>query len=168
MMDFVSIPESRMNILRKNKKFLKKLEELVNVKIKLAEEVEIESDDPLLVICSKQVIKGFGRGFDFDDALLLLDEEYLLDVIDIKEFSGKSQKRLVEMRGRIIGTKGKTKDIMEKLTETKISVYGKTVGIIGKWDSVQNARYAIELLLQGRKHGSIYRFLEEKAKSSLK
>jgi len=166
MMDFVSIPEKRMKILKSNKRIIEKLQNLVDVKIRIGEEVEIESDDPLLVMRVKQVVKAFGRGFDFDDALFLLDDEYLLDVVDIKEFSGKSQDRLVEMRGRIIGTKGKTKNIIEKLTETKIVVYGKTVSIIGRYDVVQDAREAIEMILQGRKHGTIYRFLEQKRKQT--
>lgn len=167
MMDFLAIPESRMKILRKDERLLKKLEDLVDVKINLTEEVEIESEDPLIVMRVKQVIKAFGRGFDFDDALLLLDEEYLLDIVDIKEFSGKSQNRMIELRGRVIGTKGRTKDIIEKLTDVKISVYGKTVSILGKWDSIQDVRHAIEMLLQGRKHGSIYRYLEQKAETRL-
>ena len=163
MMDFVSIPESRIRILKKNKKMLKKLENLVDVEIKLNDEVEMEGNDPLVIMRVKQVIKAFGRGFDFEDALLLLDEEYMLEVVDIKEFSGKSRNRMIELRGRIIGTKGKTKDLIEKLADVKVCVYGKTVSIIGKWDAVQDAKKAIELLLEGRKHGSVYRFLEQRA-----
>lgn len=164
MIDFVAIPEQRMKILRTNKKLVQKLESLVDVKIKLTENVEIESDDPLLVMRIKSVIKAFGRGLDFEDALNLLDEEFELRIIDIKGFSGKSSSRLNELRGRIIGRKGKTKAIIEKLADVKISIYGKTISIIGKWDSVQCANQAICMLLEGRRHGSVYKFLEENIK----
>ena len=167
MMDFVSIPEERMKILRANKKLIDRLESLVDVKIRLGEDVEIDSDDSLLVMCVKRVIKAFGRGFNFEDALLLLDDEYLLEIVDIKQFVGKSRSRMAELRGRVIGANGKTKNIIERLTDVKISVYGKTVGIIGRWASVQNAREAIEMILQGRKHGSVYRFLEQKTAASV-
>lgn len=165
MKDFVAIPENRMKILRTNKKLIGKLEELVDVKVSIGEDLEIDSDDPLLLMCVKNVIKAFGRGFDFDDALLLLDEQYLLEIIDIREFAGKSRNRLIQLRGRVIGTKGKTKDIIEKLADVKIAVHGKTVGIIGRHEEVHRARQAIEMLLHGRKHGSIYRFLEQKVET---
>lgn len=165
MFDFVSIPEKRMKILRRNKKLIGKLKDLVDVEITINDEIKIEAEDSLLVMCVKRVIKAFGRGFDFEDALLLLDDKYLLDIVDIKQFSGKSSSRLVELRGRVIGTNGKTKNTIEKLTDAKISVYGKTICIIGRWDSVQCAREAIEMLLQGRKHGSVYRFLEQRAET---
>lgn len=168
MKDFVSIPEKRMKILRTDKKLLKKLEELVDVEIALADEVEIDGEDSLVVMCVKNVIKAFGRGFDFEDALLLLDDGYLLDIVDITQYSGKSRKRLTELRGRVIGTKGKTKDIIEKLKEVKISVQGKTVCIIGRLEAVQEVREAVEMLLQGRKHGSVYRYLEQRAETGLK
>ena len=167
-MDYVAIPEKRIKILRTNKKLLEKLEKLVDVKVRVGEEVEIESEESLVLMCAKNVIKAFGRGFDFDDALLLLDENYLLDIIEIGEFAGKSRNRAHELRGRVIGTKGRTKDIIEKLADVKITVQGKTVCIIGRLDNVQDVRQAIEMLLQGRKHGSVYRFLEQKAEKGLR
>ena len=96
--------------------------------------------------------------------MLLCDENYELAIVDISEYA-KSRDRIIELRGRVIGRKGKTKDIMEKLTETRIAVYGKTVSIIGKWDIIQDVSEAVCMLLQGRKHGGVYRFLEEKMKS---
>jgi ribosomal RNA assembly protein len=168
MIDFVAIPEKRMKILKKDEKLLKRLEEFVDVKVRLGEEVEIEGDDSLVVMCVKNVIKAFSRGFDFDDALLLLDENYLLDIVDVREYAGKSRNRMQELRGRVIGTKGRTKDIIQKLADVKIAVQGKTVCIIGRLDNVQDVRQAIEMLLQGRKQGSVYRFLEQKAETKLR
>ena len=50
------------------------------------------------------------------------------------------------------------------MTLTHISVYGKTIGIIGQLEHIPNARKAIEALLAGRKHGTVYKFLERKRK----
>lgn len=167
-MDYVAIPEKRIKILRTNKKLLEKLKKLIDVKVRTGEEVEIEGEDSLVVMCVKNVIRAFGRGFDFDDALLLLDENYLLDIVNINEYAGKSRNRMQELRGRVIGTKGKTKDIIEKLADVKIAVQGKTVCIIGRLDNIQDVRQAIEMLLEGRKHGSVYRFLEQRAETRLR
>lgn len=166
MIDFVAIPEERIKILRSEKKLVKKLEELAGVKIKLAENVEIECEDSIKLMQVKSVIKAFGRGFDFEDALYLLDDKYELCIIDAKDFAGKSSKRLEELRGRVIGTKGKSKAIIEKLADVKLSIYGKTISIIGKWDGVQCARQAVCMLLEGRKHGSVYKFLGENIKKT--
>lgn len=166
MIDFISIPEQRMKLLKTNRKLVKRLEELGDVKIKLAEDISIECEDPIRAICAKNVIKAFGRGFDFDDALYLLDDAYELCIIDAKDFAGKSPRRLEDLRGRVIGRDGKTKNIIEKLTDAKLSIYGKTISIIGKWDCVQFARQAICMLLEGRRHGTVYKFLEENIKKA--
>lgn len=166
MIDSVAIPEQRMKILKENKHLVKKLKDLADVKIRLGENVEIECEDSIQLMRVKTVVKAFGRGFDFEDALYLLDDAYELYIIDIKDFAGKSSKRLNELRGRVIGRKGKSKNIIEKMADVKISIYGKTISIIGKWDNVQYTNQAVRMLLEGRKHGSVYRFLEENIKKT--
>jgi len=161
MKEFVRIPEERIKILRRNKKFLEELERLADCKIRINEEVEIECEDALKALRVKDVIKAFGRGFEFEDCLKLLDEEYCLEIINVKDFSGKSRNRMKELKGRVIGSEGKAKKMIEKYTNTKISIYGKTISIIGKWNEVFNAKKAIEMLLSGSMHSSVYRFLEK-------
>lgn len=160
MIDFVRINEDRMKILKNDEKLIGKLEKFADVKIELNEDVTIESEDPLKILRVKQIIQAFGRGFDFEDALDLLDEDYCLEIIEIKDFSGKSRNRMMTLKGRMIGTEGKTKKLIEKYSECKISVYGKTICIIGKWDKVRIAREAIEMILSGSLHNTVYRFLE--------
>jgi ribosomal RNA assembly protein len=161
MIDFIRIPEERLKILKREKKFIEQLEKFTESKIKLNEEVEIECEDPLKVLRIKQVIQAFGRGFDFDTAMNLLDEEYYLETIEIKDYTGKSRSRMITLKGRVIGTGGKTKKLIENYTETKIAIYGKTICIIGKWDRVVIAKKAIEMLLNGKLHTTVYRFLEK-------
>ncbi|MEM5772713.1 MAG: KH domain-containing protein [Candidatus Aenigmatarchaeota archaeon] len=160
MIDFVKIPEERLKIFDR-KGYSKKLETLTNCNININEEISIECEDPLLLMRLKEVIKAFGRGFDFEDTLNLLDEEYFLETINIQDFSGKSKNRMFVVKGRVIGRKGKAKKLIEKHTNVKIAIYGKTISIIGKWDDVQRAKKAVESLLQGRKHGTVFRNLME-------
>ena len=160
MKDSVKIPEKRIKELRKH---LRKVEELTNTKILIKDdEIEIEGEDSLNVFKTKTILKAFGRGFDIETSLNLLDDDYRFELIDIREYAGKSENRQKELKGRVIGKKGRIKSLIDEVTETKISVYGKTIGIIGKWDRVQIAREAIELLLQGKMFETLYRFLEKK------
>ena len=158
MIDFVRIPEERLKFFRK---YVDKLEKLTGCKIKINEEISIEAEDPLLLMRIKEVAKAIGRGFDFDVALNLLDEQYCLEIINVQEFSGKSKSRMMAIKGRVIGTEGKAKRLIEKLTNVKITVYGKTISIIGKWDDVQKAKQAVESLLYGRKHSTVFKALME-------
>lgn len=160
MIEFVAIPEERIKILKRNEVWRKKLKKLSDAKIFLNEDVQIEGGDPIHVTRVKEVFKAFGRGFDFETALNLLDEEYFLEMIEVKDFAGKSKVRQTVLKARVIGTGGKMKKQIEKFTETKIAIYGKTISIIGKWSNVQNAKEAIGMLLSGRSHSTVYRFLE--------
>jgi len=160
MIDFIKIPEERLKIF-KEKGHESQIEKLTGSKIDVNEDISIESEDPLMLIRLKEALKAFGRGFDLDIALNLLDEEYYLETINIQDFCGKSKDRMIVMKGRIIGTGGKTKRLIEKHTNVKIAIYGKTVSIVGRWDEVKMARHAIEGLLYGRKHTTVYRSLTE-------
>lgn len=161
MIDFVRIPEERMKFLKREKKFKEQLEKLTESKIELNEEVSIDCEDTIKLWKIKQVIQAFGRGFDFDTAMNLLDDEYYLEPIEIKDYTGKSRNRQMVLKGRVIGTEGKTKNLIEKYTETKIAIYEKTICIIGKWNDVMLAKKAVEMLLNGSLHNTVYRFLEE-------
>lgn len=158
MIDFLRIPEKRLKIFNN---YVEELEKIAGCEIKINDEISIETENPILLMRTKEVIKAFGRGFDFDVALSLLDEEYCLETIDVQEFSGKSKKRMVTIKGRVIGREGKAKRLIEKYTNVKITVYGKTVSIVGKWEDVQKARQVVEGLLQGRKHSTVFRNLME-------
>lgn len=163
MIDFVAIPEERMELLKEKLSFYnRKLANFFDVRISTNDDVEIDGGNSLEVARAKEIVTAFGRGFEFEDALDLVDESYVLEIVNTKEFSGKSRKRRVELKGRVIGRDGRSKDVIEKYSGAKIVVYGKTVGIIGKWDSVRLAKEAVEMLLAGAKHTSVFKLLEEK------
>ncbi|OYT41916.1 MAG: RNA-processing protein [Candidatus Aenigmarchaeota archaeon ex4484_224] len=160
--DVVKISEEKAKYLKKNKELVKKLEDLANVKILIKENlVEIESENSLNILKAKSVITAINRGFEFEKALYLLDDEYRLEIIDITQYSGKSKNRLTELRGRVIGKNGRIKKLIEEMTETFLAIHGKTVSIIGRWDKIFVARRAVELVLSGAMFETLYRFLEK-------
>ena len=85
----------------------------------------------------------------------------MLDVIDLSRVCN-TKSDMARIKGRIIGKDGRTREITEKLTGVGISVYGKTVGIIGSPEQIRIARAAIEMLMDGAPHGAVYGYLEKK------
>ena len=154
----VKIPEERVKNLEEAKGEIEK-----NLKIK----IEIEgnevrfSGESLELLKAKNIVTAIGRGFSTEKALWLLQDDYSLDIIYIKEYAS-TQKSVVRLKGRVIGDEGRAKRFIEKCTNTFICVYGKTVSIIGKGDDLIRARRAVIMLLEGAKHGTAYRFLENK------
>ena len=156
MIDRIRIPKKRIPVLVENKGMV---EEATKTKIKLNDEITIDGD-PLDIMDAKTMIKAIGRGFSADTALELTDEKNNLCIISLPD----DRKKLKRVRARIIGTGGRSKKKIEKLTFTKISVYGKTVSIIGKYENVDITREAIEKLIRGSPHSTVYRFIERLSK----
>jgi ribosomal RNA assembly protein len=130
-----------------------------NVNINLAPEAE----DPSSIFRAKEVVLAIGRGFSPEKARRLLeDEETMLTIIDLRLYVGKSESEIKRLSGRIIGKEGRTRKIIEELTETSVSVYGHTIGVIGSIDETGIARQAIEMFIRGRLHSSVYKFLHAK------
>ena len=125
-------------------------------------EVNYKGDNELELFKASNIIKAIGRGFSPEHAFALLDDEFVLEVINLVELVGKSAKALSSKKGRIIGKKGAARKEIEEETETFISVYGKTVAIIGKPENIKKALRAIEMLLQGAEHKTVYDFLKTK------
>jgi len=161
MITFITIPEEKWKILKRRKDWIEQIENETGTKISATEnqQIRIEGDDPLKTIRAKEIVRALGRGFDFQSALNLLDEDYFLEIIDLREYA-KTKNRQTQLKARIIGTGGVVKKKIEEITGTKIAVYGKTVGLIGRWENIQKAKKAIEMILNGAMHNTVYRFLE--------
>jgi ribosomal RNA assembly protein len=106
------------------------------------------------------VVEAVARGFSPPRALKLLDEDMVLEVIDLKDYAGKSENSLERIKGRIIGLNGKSRRVIEELTKCHVSVYGKTVAIIGEPTQVRLAKDAVENLASGSQHKSVYNMLQ--------
>jgi ribosomal RNA assembly protein len=108
----------------------------------------------------REVVKAIGRGFNPEIARLLLKQDYSLEVINLLDFV-KNKNHFERIKGRVIGAEGKSRQTIENLTGTFISVYGKTISIIGDPEGVVSSKKAVESLLQGSPHSNVYRWLEK-------
>ncbi|RLF00400.1 MAG: RNA-processing protein [Thermoprotei archaeon] len=117
-----------------------------------------EGGTPLGVMRAKQVVEAISLGFSPQDAMLLSDERYFFEVVDLGEVA-KSRNDLRRIKARIIGEGGRAKRTIEQMSGTKIVVGDKVVGIIGEYENVEAARKAIEMLARGRTHATVYGFL---------
>ena len=106
------------------------------------------------------VVEAIARGFSPPRALKLLDGETALEVLDLRDYAGKSENNLERIKGRIIGLHGKSRRVIEELTKCDVSVYGKTVAIIGEPTELRLAKDAIEKLAAGSQHKSVYNMLQ--------
>ena len=122
-----------------------------------------ETKDPTVLFRAKEIVTAIGRGFAPDHAFRLLDDdEIIFEIIDLRETVGRSPSDLKRLKGRVIGKEGKTRRIIEELSEANISVYGHTISIIGYPDQSAIAREAVCMLIRGSLHGTVYRFLHKK------
>lgn len=162
----LKIPKDRVAVLiGKKGEAKKRIESETNTEIKIDSEegdVFISGKDALGLFTAREVVEAVGRGFNPDFAMILLKGDHVLEIINIKEYAGKSQDTALRLKGRVIGKEGKSRRTIEMLTNTHISIYGKTIGIIGDSENVSNARRAVESLLKGAPHGNVYKALERK------
>jgi len=159
MIDFIKIPDKMKKVLIRDKKGRKNIEKLTDTIISIEDDIKIEGEG-FQVYQTKQVLKAFGRGFIIKDSLCLLDDDYGLEIINLPDLV-KSQNRMTIVKGRLIGTGGKTKKMIEKYTETKLSIQGKTISILGKWDKINVSKEAVMMIIDGSSHVSLYKWLEK-------
>ncbi len=161
------IPKDRIAVLiGKNGEIKRSLESSAKCKISVDSKegvVSVSGNDALNLYAIREVVKAIGRGFSPDIAQRLLRQAYGVEFINITQYS-KNQKDSERLRGRVIGEGGKSRKVIEDLTETYIRVYGKTVGIIGPLENITDARRAVESLLSGSTHARVYKWLEKRRK----
>lgn len=167
MQEHIKVPQDRIGaIIGVDGKVKELLEKKSGAKIEVDSEsgtVLIESEgDAFKALKASEAIKAVARGFSPDKALKLLDnEDMMLEMIDLSKISD-APADLTRLKGRIIGRGGKTREVIESMTGAKISVYGKTIGILGEPDQVTMVRQALDMLIEGAPHGAVYGFLERR------
>ena len=165
----LKIPKDRVAVLiGKGGETKKEIEDSTHCRLDIDSgegDVIITGEDGLGLFSAKEVVKAIARGFNPEVAILLLGPNYSFEMLNITDYVGKSKDKMLRLKGRVIGTEGKTRRIIEEHTSTHITVYGKTVGIIGTIEDVLIAKKAIESLLEGAPHSSIYTWLEKKRRS---
>ena len=145
-----------------------KIEEAFNSRLLIQSETgvidiipRVDSSDPTTVLRARDVVLAIGRGFSPERALKLVDDDVVLDVIDLREILGKNEREIARLKGRVIGREGKIRRLLEEMTNAKISVYGHTISMLGDYETVTAAREAIELLLKGKQHSTVYKLLRK-------
>jgi ribosomal RNA assembly protein len=160
----IRIPKERVAVLIGEKGVIKKqLQNQLNVMIYVDSKdglVEIISEDGYNNYLAKNVVQLIGRGLTPGEARQILNENCSAEIINIKEFTGGSKKKQERIKGRLIGKEGSVRKTLERLTNTKIVIYGKTVTILGITEDVEVAKRAVEKLLTGTPHGHVYAMIE--------
>lgn len=140
------------------KKALSKLKKL-NVKKKFIHEKFTIDGEEFEEYISEEIIRAVDFGFEAEDALVLLNPEYVLEFINVKEHTRR--KNLQDVRARVIGMKGKAKRTIENLTGASIIIQGNKVGVIVSSEHLNTTLNAIRSLIQGAKHSNIFAYLEK-------
>jgi len=157
-MQKIFLSEKGYYVVKKNKE---KLEKALDITLEFdgkTTTVKSRKNDSFIEYITEKILDALALGFDIDTALQLQDTDFILKKIDIRAYAKKSRVNIV--KGRIIGTKGKTKDIIEKLSDCDIVVSDHNVAIIGKTENVDLASHAIRSLIRGSPQSKVYAFLE--------
>ncbi len=118
--------------------------------------------EPVNEYVAHLVFEAIDFGFTVKQSLVLADEEMTFQKVRIKDHT---KRNLKDVRARLIGTKGKTKRVIEDVSKCKIIIQESEVGIIGDVESVENASNAIINLIKGSKQSNMYAYLERMNRS---
>lgn len=161
-MQIIKIPSERVTaLLGESGETKDYLERRMKVSLNVDSDGAVEiSGDPIDEFIGKDIIKAVGRGFEPSIALRLLSDEYGFKLIDLRDFAG-SEKAQHRIMGRVIGEKGRTKEIIKEEVGADVVCYGHTVGVISKLDTLDYAMEAVFRLIEGSNHSSVYAYLEK-------
>jgi len=166
----VKIPRDRIAVLIGIKGEMKrKIEQETSTKLNIDSkegDVFVVGQDALDVNVCKDIVRAIGRGFNPEYAFELLKPDFFLETIDIVDVASKKNTSINRIKSRLIGKEGGARANIERLTDTHICVYGKTVSIIGYIVGVDAARKAITALIRGSTHSNVYAGLERSMKNS--
>ncbi len=163
---FARIPEDRVAVLigpggRTRREIAEKTSTTVEVDAAEGEvEVTGPDTDPGRVLTARDIVLAIGRGFSPERAMRLLRENTFLAILDIKSVTGRRDKAaLRRVRSRLIGTEGRARTRIEELSGCSVSVYGATVALIGNDEQLARATRAVQLLLRGSEHSTVFHML---------
>lgn len=166
----ILVPRDRVKVFIGEKGATRKgIEKKGNVKLWVDianNSVKIIAKDALELMAAKNVVEAIARGFSPVLAQKLFKEENGFELLDLQDYGAREKKDMIRLRGVVIGTEGRVRSRIEQYTNTDVSVYGKTIGIIGEIENAALAREAFRMLLTGRHQGSVFRFLEGARKNA--
>ena len=150
-----TIPFTKANEIKKHKR---KLETALEVTIKIQGNQAIIEGEGMKEYEASLVLQAMGFGFSMDKALQLKNQDMIFRILPIKSLTRR--KNLEEVRGRLIGTHGKTKDTIEKIADCDILLNRNEVGLIAHATNMEEATAALTNLIKGSKQTNVYRYLE--------
>jgi len=141
--------------IRQNKEAIEKK---LNIKITIkGKQVTIEGD-PVEEYETSMILDALEFGFSLKDAIRLTDENVAFRKLPIKQFT--TRRNLEDVRGRVIGTKGKTIRAVEEVSGCAVALHQNAVGLIGPAENIEEATTALKKLIKGSKQANVYKFLE--------
>ncbi|MBU0590922.1 KH domain-containing protein [Candidatus Micrarchaeota archaeon] len=160
--EIIKIPVERVHaLIGKNGAIKRTLEKKCKVTLNISDDGEVQIEgDPQEVFFAKDVVKAIGRGFATRDALRLINGDYVFYIIPLKEFLN-SDKAITRMKSRVIGENGSIKSQIEHSTDSFLSIYGNTISIIARLDTIEHAKEAIGMLLSGTTHSGVLNYLSK-------
>jgi len=160
MSEIIKIPAERVKVLLgEGGATRKRIEGRCNVKLDVDPDGDVEVEgDAADIFFARDVVKAIGRGFTAESALRLMGHDYGLYIIPLKEHA-TSDKAITRFKGRVIGENGRIKSQIEAATDSMLSVYGSTISIISRIDTMEYAKEAIGMLIDGARHTSVLRYL---------
>jgi ribosomal RNA assembly protein len=162
MSEFVKIPAERVRILLgEGGAARKKIEKKCNVGLNVDPDGEVEiigeAED---IFFARDVIKAVGRGFSPDTSLKLLTHDYGIYIVPLKDFV-TSENAVARVKGRVIGEKGRIKSQIEEATDSYLSIYGNTIAIISRTDTMEYAKEAVGMIIDGARLTSVLGYLSK-------
>lgn len=136
-----------------------KLESMLGIKIKNRGKEIFIYGNPENEYIAEKIFLALEFGFPFSVALLIKEDDYLFEIINLKDYTKKRELKVI--RGRIIGEGGKTLSTLGELTKCYFEIKDNKIGIIGDPEHIKNAHDAIIYLIQGSKHANVYSYLEK-------
>ena len=123
-------------------------------------EPESPATPPINVMKAAEIVKAIALGFPLEKALRLMEEDQVLVVVDLKQRVGDAPNHLRRVKARIIGEGGRARKTIEQMTGVDMVIGDYHVAIIGEYERAMAAKEAVEMLIEGRMHSTVYRHLD--------
>lgn len=162
-MEVLYITSERLKLLKKDKRQLAILGKRCGCSIAVNEDDALEITNPdndgYREYVARSVLFAYGRGFPLNTSEMLLNDDNYFETIDVGQLLG-NEKRIHQVKARVIGENGKTKTYIESVSGAKLSVYGDTISFIGSPSQIEEARTAVSILVDGGTHKLAYSRME--------
>lgn len=139
----------------KNKK---NLEKKLNVTLEIKGQETIIDGSPEDEFIAEKVIDALNFGFPFKQAISIKEQDLEFEEINLKDHTPRKDYETI--RGRVIGKSGKALKTLSELSDCFIEIKGNHIGIIGEPLNIESTIQALIQLIQGAKHGNVYKGLE--------